>query len=102
MTSAPSSMPRLNPGATIAPNSGLLKATRRTKPKYTTIMAMVSEMAMRHLAAETASSEEGEDIRASSSCDPATQSRMERGADEGLKTAKQRRDRKPVWALLVE
>src|SRR5688500_19756373 len=57
MTSAPRSMPRLRPRATTRPSSGLLKATRRMNPKYATIMAMVSEMAMRHRAAETASRE---------------------------------------------
>src|SRR5262245_19520773 len=56
-------MPRLNPSVSSVPRSGLLKATRRMKPKYTTIIAMVSEMATRHRAADTASSEEFVGIR---------------------------------------
>ena len=37
------------------PSSGLLKATRRMNPKYTTIIAMVSAIATRHRAAASAS-----------------------------------------------
>jgi hypothetical protein len=36
------------------PRSGLSNATRRMKPKYATIIAMVREMAIRQRAAETA------------------------------------------------
>src|SRR5687768_1295756 len=63
MTRAPSSMPRLRPVATRVPSSGLLKATSRMNPKYETIIAMVSEMAMRHRAADTASSVEWEGMK---------------------------------------
>src|SRR5262245_50709773 len=65
MTSAPSSMPRLRPRATSIPSSGLLKATRRTKPKYTAIIAIVRDMAIRQRAEEIASSVAGLDMRGS-------------------------------------
>src|SRR5215216_3306038 len=70
MTKAPSSMPRLSPVATRVASSGLLKATSRMKPKYAAIIAIVSEMATRHRAAETASRVEWEGIETPSSQRP--------------------------------
>ena len=54
MTSAPSRMPRLRPGTTIRASSGLAYATRRMNPKYSTIIAMVSAMAIRQRASSSA------------------------------------------------
>tara|TARA_B100000678_G_scaffold286095_1_gene290269 strand:+ start:948 stop:1169 length:222 start_codon:yes stop_codon:yes gene_type:complete len=44
-------MPRLNPGVRADASRGFRNATSRMKPKYNTIMARVSLMAMRHRAA---------------------------------------------------
>src|SRR5688572_22754096 len=56
MTPAPSSMPRLSPGASSRPSIGLSKATSSTKPTYAAMIAAVNVTATRHRAADTASS----------------------------------------------